>query len=122
VQRAREDLNAVLAARDGGRDRYRQRAAVLEQEISGLAALAEGSATTQWRSSNVPPQPKMRCRWNSGRRSWTSRRASLLGDVLLRIGRPREAAAAYEAARRRTPADAALRRSRGLSLRHVLLR
>ena len=36
----------------------------------------------------------------------------LLGDVLLRIDRPREAAAAYEAALRRTPGRAAALRGR----------
>jgi len=103
VQRAREDLNAVLAARDGGRDRYRQRAAVLEQEISGLAALAEKKRDDAVAILELAAAAEDAMPLEFGPPFVDKPARELLGDVLLRIGRPREAAAAYEAARRRTP-------------------
>jgi tetratricopeptide (TPR) repeat protein len=103
VQRAREDLNAVLAAPDGGRDRYRQRAAVLEQEIRGLAALAEKKRDDAVAILERAAAAEDAMPLEFGPPFVDKPARELLGDVLLRIGRPREAAGAYEAALRRTP-------------------
>jgi predicted negative regulator of RcsB-dependent stress response len=96
-------LNAVFAARAGGRDRYRYRADVLEQEIKGLAALAEGKrddaiAILERAAAAEDAMPA-----EFGPPFVDKPARELLGDVLLRIGRPREAAAAYAAALKRTP-------------------
>lgn len=103
VQQARESLNAVLAARQDGRDRYRYRADVLEQEINGLAALAEGKrddaiAILERAAAAEDAMPA-----EFGPPFVDKPARELLGDVLLRVGRPREAAVAYESALRRTP-------------------
>jgi tetratricopeptide (TPR) repeat protein len=103
VQQAREGLNAVLAARHDGRDRYRYRADVLEQEIKGLAALAEGKRDDAIAMLERAAAAEEAMPAEFGPPFVDKPARELLGDVLLRIGRPGEAAAAYEAARRRTP-------------------
>jgi tetratricopeptide (TPR) repeat protein len=103
VQQAREALNTVLAARRDGADQYRRRAEVLEQEIRALVALAEGRrdhavAMLERAASTEDAMPA-----EFGPPFVDKPARELLGDVLLRIGRPREAAAAYAAALKRTP-------------------
>jgi tetratricopeptide (TPR) repeat protein len=103
VQKAREGLDAVLAARRDGADQYRRRAEILEQEIHALVALAEGkndnAVTLLERAASM--EDAMPAEFGPPFVDKPAR--ELLGDVLLRIGRRHEAAAAYEAALRRTP-------------------
>jgi tetratricopeptide (TPR) repeat protein len=103
VQQAREGLNAALAARHDGRDRYQYRADVLEQEIAGLIALAEGKRDDAIAILERAAAADDAMPLEFGPPFVDKPARELLGDVLVRIDRPHEAAAAYAAARRRTP-------------------
>jgi len=103
VEQARESLNAVLAARLDGRDRYRYRADVLEQEINGLAALAEGKSDDAIAILERAAAAEDAMPAEFGPPFVDKPARELLGDVLVRLARPSEARAAYEAALRRTP-------------------
>jgi tetratricopeptide (TPR) repeat protein len=103
LRSAREVLERELADRPGGRERYRGRAAVLEQEIQALVALAEGRQPDALAMLDKAAAAEDAMPVEFGPPFVDKPARELLGDVLARIGRPREAAAAYEAALKRTP-------------------
>ena len=99
-QKARRELEAVLAGRRDGADQYRRRAGILEQELRALVELSmnrrEDAVTTLERAAAAEDAMPM----EFGPPFVDKPARELLGDVLLRLDRPREAAAAYKAALR----------------------
>jgi tetratricopeptide (TPR) repeat protein len=115
-QKARQELEAVLAWRREGADQYRRRAGILEQELRALVDLSKNrrddAVTTLEQAAAAEDAMPM----EFGPPFVDKPARELLGDVLLRLDRPREAAAAYEAALRRTPGRAAALRGRATAL------
>ena len=107
VSTERQALEKVLAGRRERSDRYRARAAVLEQEIQALALLAdsrndEAVAALRDAAANEQATPI-----EFGPPFVDKPAHELLGDVLLAMGRASDAAAAYESALARAPNRAA---------------
>jgi len=103
IREAHQWLERVLASRRDGIGPYRRRASILEQEIEGLAHLADGEpyAAIDTLRRAVGDEERMPVEFGP---PFVDKPASeLLGDVLLSLGRNAEAAGAYEAALKRTP-------------------
>jgi hypothetical protein len=103
VQAARDGLERALADRPGGRDRYRGRATVLQQEVEALLALAEGKRAEAVAMLEKAAAAEDAMPVEFGPPFVDKPARELLGDVLLSMGRAREAKAAYDLALRRTP-------------------
>ena len=107
VQQARAALEEVLTGRREGSDRYRGRAAVLEREIQALVLLAENKKDEAVASLRDAAAEEAAMPVEFGPPFVDKPAHELLGEVLLWLGRPAEAASAYESALKRAPNRAA---------------
>ena len=103
VTEARSALDAFLAARPAGRERYRDRAGVLEREIAALALLAAGRTDEAIAALREAAAAEAAMAVEFGPPFVDKPADELLGDVLLALGRGKEAADAYDMALKRAP-------------------
>ena len=108
VQEARKGLDAFLAARPAGRDRYRARAAVLEQEVEALVLLTDHKADGAVAALRAASAAEAALPVEFGPPFIDKPAYELLGDVLLALGRRADARTAYESALELTPNRAAV--------------
>jgi tetratricopeptide (TPR) repeat protein len=107
VKEARTALDAFLAARPAGRERYRDRAGVLEREVDGLALLAAGRTDEAIAALREASAAEAAMAIEFGPPFVDKPAGELLGDALLALGRGKEAIDAYEMALKRAPNRAA---------------
>jgi tetratricopeptide (TPR) repeat protein len=103
LREAHQALERMLASRREGIGLYRQRASILEQEIEGLARLADGKPDEAIGILQRAAADEASMEVAFGPPFVDQPAAELLGDVLLALGRKTDAASAYEAALKRTP-------------------
>ena len=103
LRQARAALDALLATHRDTADQYRRRADVLEQEIRALVDLANGRRDAALATLERAAAAEEAMPMEFGPPFVDKPARELMGDVLKRIGRPRDAAAAYDMALRRTP-------------------
>ncbi len=103
VKAARASLDAFLAGRPAGRERYRNRAGVLEREVDALALLAAGRTDEAIAALRQAAAAEAAMAIEFGPPFVDKPADELLGDVLLSLDRGKEAADAYEMALKRAP-------------------
>jgi tetratricopeptide (TPR) repeat protein len=103
LEPARQALLATLSTRREGAEQYRRRAEVISLEIRGLLAFAEQRASEAVEILTQAADAENAMPIEFGPPFVDKPAPELLGDVLVRLGRPAEAAQAYTAALKRTP-------------------
>jgi tetratricopeptide (TPR) repeat protein len=103
LEAERQALLAALSNRREGAEQYRRRAEVIALEIRGLLALAEQGASRAVEILTQAADAEHAMPIEFGPPFVDKPAYELLGDVLARLGRSTEAAAAYAAALQRTP-------------------
>ena len=106
-QAARGRLDAFLATRAAGRDRYRTRAEVLDREVEALVLLSEQQVDAAVAALRAAAAAEAAMPVEFGPPFVDKPADELLGDVLLGLGRKPEARAAYESTLERAPNRAA---------------
>ena len=107
-QAARGRLDAILATRTAGHDRYRARAEVLDREVEALALLSEKKTAEAVAALHAAVAAEAAMPVEFGPPFVDKPADELLGDVLLELGRKAEAKPAYESALRRAPNRASI--------------
>jgi tetratricopeptide (TPR) repeat protein len=102
-ENARRSLDAFLATRPSGRERYRARAAVLDREVEALALLLDKKPDEAVAALRTAAAAEAAMPVEFGPPFVDKPAAELLGDVLLGLGRKPEARTAYESALERAP-------------------
>ena len=108
VASARGALERGLVERRDGGEQYRRRAAVLDQEIHALLALAENKKEEAVGGLEKAAAAEESMPVEFGPPFVDKPARELLGDVLLSLDRPRDAKAAYDLALQRTPGRASV--------------
>jgi hypothetical protein len=103
VNDARKALDAFLATRPAGRERYRDRAVVLERQVDALALLAGGKTDDAIAALRAASAREAAMAVEFGPPFIDKPADELLGDVLLTLGRGKEATDAFEMALERAP-------------------
>jgi len=113
LQDARQTLLTTLSNRREGAEQYRRRVEIIMLEIRGLLALAEQreAQAVDLLTRAMNEEDAMPIEFGPPFVDKPS--AELLGDVLVRLGRPAEASAAYAKALQRTPGRVAAVRGLG---------
>jgi predicted negative regulator of RcsB-dependent stress response len=96
-------LDAFIAARPLDRERYRDRAGVLEREVDALALLAAGRTNEGTAALREAAAAEAAMAIEFGPPFIDKPADELLGDVLLALGRGKEAIEAYDVALKRAP-------------------
>jgi hypothetical protein len=100
-QEARRRLDAFVATRPSGRERYRARAAVLDRELEALALLADKKSDEAVAALRAASAAEAAMPVEFGPPFVDKPAAELLGDVLLALGRKAEATTANRELRER---------------------